>query len=74
MREYDGSQRVKNVIGGIVELAHALDIRVVCEGVETRDHVEFLRGIGCDCGQGFYFSRPIQEAEFRRKYESGRCL
>ncbi len=72
LREYDGSPRVKNVIGGIVELAHALEIRVVCEGVETREHVEFLRGIGCDSGQGFYFSRPIPEEEFRLKYETGR--
>ena len=39
-------------------MAHALDLRVVAEGVETADQVVRLRTLGCDEAQGFFFARP----------------
>ncbi|MDB5824249.1 MAG: hypothetical protein JWR21_2953 [Herminiimonas sp.] len=42
----------------IVTMAHALDMRVVAEGVENARQVEILRELHCDEAQGFYFSRP----------------
>ena len=50
---------MKHVIAHVVELAHDLGIAVVCEGVETREQMEFLRAAGCDRAQGYYFSRPV---------------
>lgn len=44
---------------GIVRLAVALDIKVVAEGVETAEQVDFLRACGCDIVQGYYYSRPL---------------
>lgn len=67
LQEYESSDKVKNVITCVTELAHTLDIRVVCEGIEQREHVEFLQKIGCDYGQGFYFSRPIPQEVFQLK-------
>nr|WP_246752963.1 EAL domain-containing protein [Sinorhizobium sp. BG8] len=43
----------------IISLAHTLQLRVIAEGVETREQMDFLRQSGCDEIQGYYLSRPI---------------
>ncbi len=43
----------------IVELSHTLNLRVIAEGVETRDQFNLLRSLGCDEVQGFLFYRPL---------------
>ena len=47
----------------IVALAHSLKLKVVAEGVETRDQLAFLRGLGCDEMQGYLLSRPLPAAQ-----------
>jgi EAL domain-containing protein (putative c-di-GMP-specific phosphodiesterase class I)/FixJ family two-component response regulator len=42
-----------------IEIGHELGMRVIAEGVETLEQLEFLRSAGCDIAQGYYFSRPI---------------
>ena len=54
-----GSGHEAPVVLAVVGLAHALDLDVVAEGVETADQLERLRGMGCDLGQGFYWSPGI---------------
>jgi EAL domain-containing protein (putative c-di-GMP-specific phosphodiesterase class I) len=46
------------IVGALVGLAHALDLRVIAEGVETAQHAERLEALGCDLGQGWFFGRP----------------
>ncbi len=46
-------------MSGIVELAHALGLDVIAEGVETDSQLAQLRDLGCDGAQGFLFSRPV---------------
>jgi diguanylate cyclase (GGDEF)-like protein/PAS domain S-box-containing protein len=53
------------IVDAIVTLAHGLGLIVVAEGIETPEHVEFLRAHGCDEGQGYYFGRPMPLLEFR---------
>ncbi|WP_246311999.1 EAL domain-containing protein [Pseudaquabacterium terrae] len=43
----------------IIELAHRLKLKVVAEGVETREQLDFLRAHQCDEVQGFYFAKPM---------------
>jgi len=50
----------------ILAMAHSLQVRVVAEGVETREQAEFLRERGCHELQGFLFSPPVPAAEFAR--------
>jgi diguanylate cyclase (GGDEF)-like protein len=47
----------------IVSLAHNLGLQVVAEGVETQQQLEFLASVGCDEMQGYYFSRPVPQAD-----------
>lgn len=53
----DNDDRV--IISTIITLAQSLGLRVIAEGVETREQLEFLRRLGCHDMQGYYFSRPI---------------
>jgi EAL domain-containing protein (putative c-di-GMP-specific phosphodiesterase class I) len=48
----------QDVVRTIVQLAHALGLRVVAEGIETRAQAVLVRELGCELAQGFYFSRP----------------
>jgi diguanylate cyclase (GGDEF)-like protein len=43
----------------IIDLAHALDLHVVAEGIESEDELRALRELGCELGQGFYLARPL---------------
>ena len=47
------------IVDSTVLMAHRMGLRVIAEGVETLEQVDFLRQIGCDLAQGFIFSRPI---------------
>lgn len=47
------------IVNSTITLAHNLGMRVVAEGVETRDQIAFLRTAGCDEVQGYYLSRPV---------------
>ncbi|WP_332820827.1 EAL domain-containing protein, partial [Pseudomonas sp.] len=42
----------------VVALGHSLDLKVLAEGIERPEQMEFLRQIGCDYGQGYLFGRP----------------
>ena len=40
-------------------MARFMDLRIIAEGAETKEQVDFLQGIGCDYAQGYYFYRPM---------------
>jgi len=54
----DGAEMVR----AIAAIAHNMGMDVVAEGVETSEQLEWLRSIGCEYAQGFYFSRPVDFA------------
>jgi EAL domain-containing protein (putative c-di-GMP-specific phosphodiesterase class I) len=53
------SQRMRSVVRSSIELAHALEMSVVAEGVEDAAQLEVLRELGCDTIQGFLIARPL---------------
>lgn len=58
-----------SIIISVIDLAHRLDMRVIAEGVETREQADFLKANGCDYFQGYYFSRPVPQKEFEQLLE-----
>jgi EAL domain-containing protein (putative c-di-GMP-specific phosphodiesterase class I) len=50
------------IVDTIIRLAHTLDMTVVAEGIENQKQLEELTKLGCDIGQGYYFSRPVDTA------------
>ena len=55
---------ILKLIISLIEFAHRLDLKVIAEGVETKEQADFLRENGCDYFQGYYFSRPMPQEEF----------
>jgi diguanylate cyclase (GGDEF)-like protein len=53
-----------SIVRAIISLAHNLRLRVVAEGVETAEQLEFLRRLGCDQYQGYYYSPAVPPEEF----------
>lgn len=60
------NKTAKKVIQGAVDMIKAIGAKVVAEGVETAEQAEFLRRIGCDLAQGYFFYRPLPVEEFER--------
>lgn len=54
--------RLRTLVAGSIALAHDLGMKVVAECIETAQQAELLQAMGCDYGQGFLFSRPLDEA------------
>ena len=46
------------IVNAVINMAHALGLLTVADGVETREQLDQLKEIGCDVGQGYYFARP----------------
>jgi len=63
----DDTTIVKAVIG----MARGLKLRVIAEGVETREELAFLRAYRCEEAQGYYFSRPVPQQQFAMLLRNG---
>ena len=53
-----------SIVTAVIGMGKNLHMRIVAEGVETREQLEFLQEHGCPQGQGFYFSRPLPAEQF----------
>jgi diguanylate cyclase (GGDEF)-like protein/PAS domain S-box-containing protein len=64
----DGLNREQSaaaIVQAVMAMSHALHIDVTAEGVETREQLEAITTLGCDCGQGYYLSRPVTADVFQ---------
>ncbi|MBD0386766.1 MAG: EAL domain-containing protein, partial [Nostoc sp. C3-bin3] len=58
----DANGKNLEIIETIITLAHKLGMDVTAEGVETKEQLAFLRKLNCECGQGYFFSCPLDNA------------
>jgi EAL domain-containing protein (putative c-di-GMP-specific phosphodiesterase class I) len=68
LRKSKNEEKGKKILKALVELAKDFGMRVIAEGVETQEQVDFLEKIGCGIFQGYYFSRPMSVEMFEEKY------
>jgi EAL domain-containing protein (putative c-di-GMP-specific phosphodiesterase class I) len=60
-----------SIVTAVISMARSLKLRVVAEGVETLEEVDFLRTHECDEAQGYYFSRPVPPQQFAGLLKAG---
>jgi len=60
-----GNSREEKIIKTMVSMAKKLGLGVVAEGVEREEELTFLKKINCECGQGYYWARPMPVDDFR---------
>lgn len=65
IRDLGNDPRSETTIKAMVALAHALDLHVVAEGIETRAQMEQVKRLGCDTLQGFWLGRPMPAADLQ---------
>ncbi len=70
----DNEKRSRNILQLVVELGHRLEVPVIAEGVETAEEVEFLKEIGCEVIQGYYYAKPMQVNQFEAMMDSRKCI
>ena len=63
VRDEDSEGRGPIIVRSVVALAHELGKEVVAEGIEVQDEAVFLRSIGCEFAQGYFFGQPMTERE-----------
>lgn len=66
VQNLDSCQGDRIILRKTIEMGTELGLRVVAEGVETRNQLEFLRDSGCDVAQGYLFSKPLPAVELYR--------
>ncbi len=68
LRKTENPERTRTILKMIVSLSKQLGMEVITEGVETKEHVDFLTEIGTDIFQGYYFAKPMPVSEFEKGY------
>jgi diguanylate cyclase (GGDEF)-like protein/PAS domain S-box-containing protein len=66
IREIKHDSNDAAIVLAVIAMAHSLKLKVIAEGVETADQMNYLKSSGCDLMQGYLFSRPIPVEEFEK--------
>lgn len=64
--QLEASQRDRDIVRAMIQLAHSMNVRAAAIGVETRAQLQALRGMGCDLVQGYLLSRPLPLDDLNR--------
>jgi len=67
-RGMDSVERGMLIVSEVINLAKKLDMKIVAEGIESKEQVEFLAAQECDLIQGYYYAKPVPVEEFEEKY------
>ena len=58
------TKRGKVIVANSIAMSKQLGLKVIAEGVENIEQVEFLKSVNCDIAQGYYYSKPVPQDEF----------
>lgn len=68
LQETKNVDRSTTILKNIITMSKELGMPVITEGVETKEQVDFLKNVGCDMFQGFYFAKPMSSDNFEKEY------
>ncbi|MDD6845826.1 MAG: EAL domain-containing protein [Clostridia bacterium] len=71
-KAFFNSSKAKQVVQAVLEMSHGMSLKVVAEGIETREELDQITAEGVDYIQGFYYSRPLPVMEFLRFLQDAR--
>lgn len=63
-----------SIVKAIINLAKALELVIIAEGIETEEHANMLTELGCHMGQGYFYSKPIPNNDFESYLMAERAL
>ncbi|MGB1009355.1 MAG: EAL domain-containing protein, partial [Thiolinea sp.] len=64
-----GNNQKTHLLNAIMDISRAFKMKVIAEGIESQDQMQYLKGIGCHLGQGYYFGRPEPLEQFRTRLQ-----
>lgn len=64
-----GNNQKTHLLDAIMDISRAFNMKVIAEGIESREQLAYLREIGCHLGQGYYFGRPEPLEQFRKRLQ-----
>ena len=71
VRQITTASAETTIVTAVISMGRSLKLRVVAEGVETQEELEFLQAHQCDEAQGYYFSRPLAAPQFAQLLQTG---
>lgn len=67
LSEFMDSDRGRKIIEHTISMSQDIGLDIIAEGVETKEQAQFLEKCGCDAAQGFYYSKPVNVADFEER-------
>lgn len=72
LKNYGTSAKSREILASVVDMCKKIGIHTLAEGVETQEQLDFLRSIGCEKVQGYFFDKPLPITDLRSNLESGK--
>ena len=72
LKNFEGNQNSRKIIKSILDMAKALNMKTLTEGVETKEAVDFLHDAGCGRLQGYFYGKPMTYDEVLAGLEEGK--
>ena len=63
-KAYFDNRKAKYVMTAAIQMIHGMELKIVSEGIETKEQIETLVDLGIDYIQGYYFSKPLTQLQF----------
>ena len=70
LKNFDRNPKSGSIIRSVIDMATALGMKTLAEGVETKEAITFLKSAGCGRLQGYYYGKPMKYEEIREKMEN----
>ena len=74
LKGFENKPKAKCIIKSAIAIAQDVNMRTLCEGVETREQVDFLRENNCERLQGYFFGKPYAYEDLMKMIEEGKYI